>query len=415
MNQEIGKTEFKYAIRGYNTIEVDEYISTLANEVEELREQEADLYRKLEEARAEIEAYKNSEKAGAKIIEDAKKKADEIIRQAKDRASADIMKTTEQCNQLVSNMMAQVEEQKRLYDITKKETVRFRDALLEQYKEHIHKINIFASAADADKEDGIEAELEELLNPVSAAEVEAVEETEAVEEDEEIKTLENSEEVEDDDSDEFYDDVEEAAAAGNEESEEDNKDNEAVYFETYVKTEDDKNALSFVILGEEEEDEESEEDIEEDEEDEELEEEKEVEETEKAQETATDVDTILANLEELLASVEEKETKEGFEKNTAVEESNTYVEEEKKVEKNSYGFSIGGGVREAYSEELDDDSDEFYTDGALEDKGSYIAREMMGVLEVPPVKNTKPASRRWKVKKSQSLTDEFEAVKYEDE
>ena len=165
MDNENVKEEFKKVFRGYDPVEVDDHIQLLKNDIESLKSESAELYRKLNEVTGELERYKRTEAVGTDIIKGAKTDADSIVNDAKGRAARIIIRTSRQCNRIVADMVSQVEEQKNIYETTKREVVRFRQQLLEMYKDHIKRVNIFAEAAGAFDSNALsESELENYMN-----------------------------------------------------------------------------------------------------------------------------------------------------------------------------------------------------------------------------------------------------------
>lgn len=137
------------SFRGYNTSETDAYIETLLTEIETLNSEVRDLSDKLYAAGEEIEAYKRERKVSGDILAHAKSEHDRIIKDAKSKADHIIMSTGNRCNDIVADMLSRVEEQKNIYEAAKKEVIRFRSALFSEYRDHIKKINAFAEAAGA--------------------------------------------------------------------------------------------------------------------------------------------------------------------------------------------------------------------------------------------------------------------------
>ncbi len=147
MGREVEDVVFRRSLRGYNTVDVDEYIDALNRDIDSLRGELADLYKRLDAANREIAGYKNAETFRGDLLDEAKHNAEEIIKQAKNKAAHIIIKTTNQCNHIVSNMVSQVEEQKKIYEATRKEVLRFRSELFDKYTDHIKRINAFTEAA----------------------------------------------------------------------------------------------------------------------------------------------------------------------------------------------------------------------------------------------------------------------------
>ncbi len=146
---------FGKSFRGYNVEEVDSYVEYTQNDIEALQREIYQLQKKLDAAYDEIEDYKRVEKVKKDLYAEAKKEADRIVKDAKTRAAHVIMRTSSQCNRIVADMVSQVEEQKNIYDATKKEILRFRTELFGQYSSHIRKINAFVEAAGVFESDAL--------------------------------------------------------------------------------------------------------------------------------------------------------------------------------------------------------------------------------------------------------------------
>ena len=155
MDQKKDITEFKKSFRGYNVDEVDKYVDAAEKDIESLRGEIADLYKKLSEASTEIEKYRREEAVRGDIIREAKKNADDIMNDAKGRAARVIIRTSRQCNRIVADMVSQVEEQKNIYESTKREVLKFRSDLFSLYKDHIIRINAYSEAAGAIETDAL--------------------------------------------------------------------------------------------------------------------------------------------------------------------------------------------------------------------------------------------------------------------
>ena len=150
--------EFNRVFRGYNPAEVDSCIESLVADIEALKSEALSLKKKLDAANEEIGRYKSDEKLRKDMLAEAKNEADKIVRDAKSRAAHVIMRTSRQCNRIVGDMVAQVEEQKNIYDATKKEVLRFRSNLFGEYTEHIRKINALVEAAGVFDTDALDEE-----------------------------------------------------------------------------------------------------------------------------------------------------------------------------------------------------------------------------------------------------------------
>ncbi len=95
---EVKRQQFKKAMRGYDTVEVDTFLEMLSNELEELLKANKDLKDKTIELETQLSDYKNMEKtlqqtlmqaqeASGKSIENSRKEASLILQEAELKAS----------------------------------------------------------------------------------------------------------------------------------------------------------------------------------------------------------------------------------------------------------------------------------------------------------------------------------------
>lgn len=95
---EIKRQQFKKAMRGYDTVEVETFLEMLSNEVEELLKSNKDLRDKTIELETQLSDYRNMEKtlqqtlmqaqeASGKSIENSRKEAGLILQDAELKAS----------------------------------------------------------------------------------------------------------------------------------------------------------------------------------------------------------------------------------------------------------------------------------------------------------------------------------------
>lgn len=95
---DLKKQEFKRVMRGYDPVEVDTFLSMIAEELDELQRSNKELQSKLVEAQTQLQDYKSMEKTlqatlmqaqdvSAKSIENAKKEGQLIIQDAELKAA----------------------------------------------------------------------------------------------------------------------------------------------------------------------------------------------------------------------------------------------------------------------------------------------------------------------------------------
>lgn len=115
---DIKKQEFKRAMRGYDTVEVDTFMEMMANEFEEILKQQKDVRDRMVESETQLRDYRQIEKtlqqtllqaqeATAKTYESARREGELIAREAEmkaakilEQANMDLTKLTHEVAQL---------------------------------------------------------------------------------------------------------------------------------------------------------------------------------------------------------------------------------------------------------------------------------------------------------------------------
>ncbi len=162
-SEDVGTVEFKTAFKGYNIAEVDEYVASQRAELEDIRAENAELYKKIEKLNTQLKKLKAAEEARSQKLDSTKAEADRIIKEAKKQAAQELLRTNRQCSLMVADMTEKVDEQKRLYEATRIEAAKFRRALFTLYRDHVELINAMSEASGAFDEDSSAAITDEEL------------------------------------------------------------------------------------------------------------------------------------------------------------------------------------------------------------------------------------------------------------
>lgn len=425
MGREVEDVVFRRSLRGYNTVDVDEYIDALNRDIDSLRGELADLYKRLDAANREIAGYKNAETFRGDLLDEAQHNAEEIIKQAKNKAAHIIIKTTNQCNHIVSNMVSQVEEQKKLYEATRKEVLRFRNELFDKYTDHIKRINAFTEAAGVFErsESFDESEMEDyiaslsvdadftkdsgLAAPFDFDEGSAADSVSEDAPEEEIMpkadldvSVDARRAAECEDVADLDDSDEEHGAADEDKTDDDLSDDtsfggtsgiaEITADETVI-------PLAETVLIPEED----------------LDEFEDGNGGVREFDGPVTVDAVFKD-EDLDGMILPDVRSEPAVEPIAEEATVAPVEKEPEVSpaSPSYGF----GISHRRDEEEDDDSDEFYDGGGIDSSFEReIPASMLGSLSMDVSNGANEKKKKWTVKKSKSLTDEFDAVRSEED
>ncbi len=85
---DIHHKEFNHALRGYNEVEVDEFLDQVADELERLFKENIDLSEKIESLEGKVREYQDMERTLHNTLVSAQKSADEIAQKAEREADA---------------------------------------------------------------------------------------------------------------------------------------------------------------------------------------------------------------------------------------------------------------------------------------------------------------------------------------
>ena len=172
--QEIRNRQFSRAIRGYATAEVDEYIHFLADTVDALHRENAELDQKLTislEKLAELQAREariarldtEMRRAAANLLHEAEKQQKKILEEA--HAYAD---------RVIAEADAHLAIQKKVREEIREEVLRFKNELYARYGQHIDQLEEIASAAEKTAFEDVPARPATTTPVVELAEVEEV-------------------------------------------------------------------------------------------------------------------------------------------------------------------------------------------------------------------------------------------------
>ena len=106
---ELKNKTFTKSMRGYNPVEVDEYIEFLIQKYTELYRENDELERKLRAAVTHLDELKGDEDSIRSTLIDAKRAANKIKADAEDRAEAIVRSAKSSCNAILSDFNRKIE------------------------------------------------------------------------------------------------------------------------------------------------------------------------------------------------------------------------------------------------------------------------------------------------------------------
>ena len=137
---ELKNKTFTKSMRGYNPVEVDEYIEFLIQKYTELYRENDELERKLRAAVTHLDELKGDEDSIRSTLIDAKRAANKIKADAEDRAEAIVRSAKSSCNAILSDFNRKIELGRETMALLQHDVFDLKRELFERYSDHIQYI-----------------------------------------------------------------------------------------------------------------------------------------------------------------------------------------------------------------------------------------------------------------------------------
>ena len=139
--QDIRVVTFDKGMRGYNTEDVDAFLSQVADQVEMMEAEKAEIEKKLYMLAEKVAEYRkdennlkaallNAQRLGENVIQEANQRAAQILREADIKAEAVVAQTSQR-----------LEEEKMELARLQEEVGRFKNNILALYRQHIESLS----------------------------------------------------------------------------------------------------------------------------------------------------------------------------------------------------------------------------------------------------------------------------------
>ena len=139
--QDIRVVTFDKGMRGYNTVDVDAFLVQLADQMEVMEAQKAEIEKKLYMLAEKVAEYRkdennlkaallNAQRLGENVIQEANQRAAQILREADIKAEAVVAQTSQR-----------LEEEKMELARLQEEVGRFKNNILALYRQHIESLS----------------------------------------------------------------------------------------------------------------------------------------------------------------------------------------------------------------------------------------------------------------------------------
>lgn len=145
---ELKNKTFTKAMRGYNPVEVDEYIDFLTAKYTELYRENDELERKLKAAVTRLDELKSDEDSIRSTLIDAKRAANKIKADAEDRAENIVRSAKASCNTILSDFNEKIEAGRYILAELQRDAFELKNELFVRYSEHIKFIEKLTEGMD---------------------------------------------------------------------------------------------------------------------------------------------------------------------------------------------------------------------------------------------------------------------------
>lgn len=146
--EELKKKAFSRSVRGYNASEVDEYLSYIIKNYEELYRRNADLERRLNHALARNEELSRDTQTVKTALIDAKRAAEKIVGDAQDEANMIVSAAKSTCDNTLNEFRALVEHERVKLTVMQNAVSEFKAKLFYEYQAHIDRIQEITGISD---------------------------------------------------------------------------------------------------------------------------------------------------------------------------------------------------------------------------------------------------------------------------
>lgn len=134
---ELQNKPFKTALKGYNTVEVDEHLAFVHNKYTELYRAYNELERRFAACEAELEQFRKNEDAIRRALVNAQNAGTRIMREAGDRSQLILQSTKDSCKQILNDFDEEISRKQDTLQALKTQVFEFKSKMFTLYREHI--------------------------------------------------------------------------------------------------------------------------------------------------------------------------------------------------------------------------------------------------------------------------------------
>lgn len=138
--EDLQNKNFSRVVRGYNPIEVDDYLKFLMAKFEQLHKENADLEKRLHIVSGKYEELANEEEAIRNAVTQAKKLSESMVRSAEKAAEEIIEKVKTRCDNIIEDAQIKVEAEAMHLAEIRMQAAKFKQLLIEEYSKYLRTV-----------------------------------------------------------------------------------------------------------------------------------------------------------------------------------------------------------------------------------------------------------------------------------
>lgn len=146
--QDIHNVTFEKALRGYRMDEVDSFLSKLADQIDALTKEKADLEKKMYILAEKVDQYRKDEETLKTALLNAQRLGETVVYEAKQKAETILYDANSKASQAKEEAAEQVAIEERALAEMKRQVAHFKNDILNLYKQHIESLSAIPGAED---------------------------------------------------------------------------------------------------------------------------------------------------------------------------------------------------------------------------------------------------------------------------
>ena len=182
-SKDVRNKRFEKAAFGYMQEEIDEFLTQLEAELDEMERERAEANSKIQVLADKVREYMRDEdalkdallgaqKQGHQVLNDANEKAEQILAEAKEKAAALEDEAVRQHAEAMEKNRAEIAKEKEALIEAQQQVADFKKSLFDMYKSHLELISSMSETFDDTAEDAEEPQTAEEIAAAAAAEAE---------------------------------------------------------------------------------------------------------------------------------------------------------------------------------------------------------------------------------------------------